>query len=130
MQMSISACNCPCESVVSMISVTLEYLMYNIPESVLLQSFVCSVYRTGEIAEPCGAPVETVLDELRLPLTWTLCCLSVRNKRIQRIRYGFTSIWSSFCPIRQGCVVFKALEKSTNTSLMNDLGFSRTMQQC
>lgn len=49
----------------SMITVSSQYLMYVIPGLVLLQSFVYSVYRTGEITEPCRAPMEADLDELR-----------------------------------------------------------------
>lgn len=64
-KMFISDCSCPGVFVVSMITVSSEYLMYVMPGLVLLQSSVYRVYKTGEITEPCGAPVETDLDELR-----------------------------------------------------------------
>lgn len=50
---------------VSMITVSSEYLMYVMPGLVLLHSLVYRAYKTGEITEPYGAPVETDLDELR-----------------------------------------------------------------
>jgi len=62
---SISVCSSRSELVVSMTTVSSEYLVYVIPGLLLLQSLVYCVIKTGEIAEPCGAPVETVLDELR-----------------------------------------------------------------
>lgn len=108
-------CSC-CNTSVFMMSMRMilsEYFIYVIPGVELLQSFVRRVMRSGEITEPCGAPVTIVLTELRSPFTLTYWGLAVRKDMTQRIRWGLTSIGSSLRSIRCGCRVLKALKKST-----------------
>lgn len=76
--------------------------------------------RSVEITEPCGAPVEIVLMEVRWLFT---LALAIRKDRTQRIRWGLTSIWSPLHPMRWLQSV-KGIWEVHKTSLMYDLGFS------
>lgn len=62
---SSSLCRSPSVLVMSMITVSSEYLINDIPGVVLLQSLVYRVKRSGEMTEPCGEPVDIVLTVLR-----------------------------------------------------------------
>lgn len=132
-KMSTLVCNWPWELVSSMIAVSSENWMYVLSGLVHLQSLVYGVYRTSnqrlqitwDYGECCGAPVETVLDELRWPMTQT-CHLSYQPYSHPALMFDLTDnkmfkgliAWNIFFLINFNKTVFLHYQKPSCSNLI------------